>query len=78
MSALAFSIDAEACPQLLCRLIGHVAQHGSQLDAVSTARQGDAMRAEIRISGLAHERAEILAERLRAIVPVRSVTLAVI
>jgi hypothetical protein len=68
-----FLVTAERCPQVLCRLIGLVAQQDrltSRVDAIDTGR---ILRITIHVSGLGERGAAIIAEKMRQSVNVRTV-----
>jgi hypothetical protein len=68
-----FLVTAERCPQILCRLIGLVAQQDrltSRVDAIDTGR---ILRITIHVPGLGEQGAAIIAEKMRQSVSVRTV-----
>lgn len=70
-----FVVTAERCPQVLCRLIGLVAQQGrmlTHLDAVDTRR---ILRVSLSVEAIEPHQAAIVAEKMRQIVRVRTVRL---
>ena len=73
--AATFVISATPCPQLLCRLLGYIAQQERLVEAMDAAMRGDAMRVSIRIAAIDTHRAQLLAEKMRMLVQVRTVTL---
>lgn len=68
-------VVASACPQLFCRVVGLLAQQGGSFDLIHARRRGNRMRILIRPTGIAPERAPLLAAKLRAIPDVDDVIL---
>ncbi|MEI9850559.1 MAG: hypothetical protein WDN24_06510 [Sphingomonas sp.] len=73
MAAASFRITAQACPQLLCRVIGLFAQQGRVPERVSALRDGAMLSIELEIGDIDPHRAAIIAEKMRAIVTVAHV-----
>ncbi|SDA10628.1 hypothetical protein [Sphingomonas sp. NFR15] len=72
---IAFTVAASADAQLLCRVLGFVARLGWVPDKVDAIRQGDEMRISIRLGDIDVDRAELLAENIRAMIDVEAVQL---
>ena len=71
-----FTISAFDCPQLLCRVLGYVAQQGRYVDAIVGVREADRLRILISLSAIDGGRAELLAQKFRALIDVDEVQLA--
>jgi len=70
-----FVVTAERCPQILCRLLGLVAQQDrmvARVDALDTRR---ILRVELSVTDIDARSATILAEKMRQLVRVRTVRL---
>ncbi|MCW3838096.1 hypothetical protein ACFQ1E_18655 [Sphingomonas canadensis] len=70
MAAARFEIAGDACPQLLNRLLGLLAQQDRVPDSVIARREGDMLSIGIAIDGIDPHRAEIIAEKMRSMVSV--------
>lgn len=70
-----FFITAERCPQMLCRLIGLVAQQDRITSSVSATDTGRILRVTIRVPGMPEHGAAIIAQKMRQLVNVRTVRL---
>lgn len=73
--AAVFAITTEHCPQVLCRLIGLLAQQDRLVDWVRVDTGARTCRVSLAVSGVDRQRAEIIAEKMRGLVRVRSVRL---
>lgn len=73
--AATFSIVADHDPQLLCRLLGTIAQQDRLVRAMTLSSTTRRQRVRIGLADIDLHRAEILAERMRRFVHVRSVRL---
>lgn len=71
--AASFAITTERCPQVLCRLLGLVAQQDRLVDAVRVDSSARICRISLEIRGIDPVRAAIVAEKMRSIVRVRTV-----
>lgn len=72
--AVTFRVSAARCPQLLCRLMGLFAQQDRLVhhaNAIATPRR---LRVTITICGLDDCRAEVIAEKMRQLISVHSVS----
>lgn len=71
-----FRIDAAACPQLLLRMLGLLAQQGRIPDrAFFELREGN-LAISLTATGLPRHRAEVIADKMRSLVGAHSVELA--
>ena len=73
--AARFAITTERCPQVLCRLLGLIAQQDRLVDAVRVESSARTCRISLEIRGIDPHRAAIVAEKMRSLVRVRTVTL---
>jgi len=71
----AYSVRALADPQLMGRLLGLFAQQDLVPASVKSTRSGDRLSVHIRQPSLSERRAEVIAAKMRALVPVESVAL---
>lgn len=70
-----FSITTEPCPQILCRLLGIIAQQDRLVDWVEAESSARTCRVSLSIRGIDPQRARIIAEKMRSLVRVRTVRL---
>lgn len=70
-----FVVTARRCPQLLCRLVGLFAQQDRLVETLRVDALPRSVRASITIGGIDAQRAEIIANKMRSIVSVRTVRL---
>lgn len=70
-----FAITTERCPQVLCRVLGLIAQQDRVVDAVRVDSSARVCRISLEISGIDPHRAAIVAEKMRSLVRVRTVKL---
>ncbi|MEZ0242487.1 MAG: hypothetical protein ACAH11_03880 [Sphingomonas sp.] len=70
-----FKVTADLCPQAMLRILGLVAQNGLVPRRVVCERLEDRLYAEISVTGLTPDRAEILLAKIATIVTVRDVRL---
>lgn len=70
-----YQVDGHACPQLYLRLLGLFAQQDLIPADIEGQQRDDALILNIVQPGLDRRRAEIIAEKMRMITTVRSVTL---
>jgi len=73
--ASTFEIKGSACPQLLAKLVGLLAQQDRIPDQVCASRDGDGLTITIRVSDIDDHRAGIIAEKMRGFVTVAQVAL---
>lgn len=71
----AYAVRADICPQVVIRLIGYFAQQNLVPSSIRVRRWSDELAISIEQPGLDEHQAEIIAEKMRAIVSVMSVTL---
>jgi acetolactate synthase regulatory subunit len=71
-----FAISAYDCPQLLCRILGYVAQQGRCIDAIAGIREAEKLQLSISLKAIDGARAELLAHRFRMVIGVEQVQLA--
>ena len=74
-SSATFAIRTELCPQVLCRLLGLIAQQGRLVDRVEARRRARSLHVSLSIAGIDRQQAEIVAAKMRSLVPVRKVCL---
>ena len=74
-SSATFAITADLCPQILCRLLGLIAQQSRLIERAEAQRAANSLQLRICVAGLEEHQAEILAEKMRSLVPVRHVWL---
>ena len=70
-----FHIHALACPQLLCRILGYVAQRDQMVDSLRVDRKRDKVDIRFAIHDIDVHCAEILADKMRNIVTVNHIDL---
>jgi hypothetical protein len=70
-----FAIQTDICPQILCRLLGLLAQQGRLVERVDARRRPEGLDVRIEIAGIAEHHAEIVAAKMRSLVSVRAVRL---
>ena len=70
-----FAITTERCPQVLCRLLGLIAQQDRLVDAVRVDSSARICRISLEIRAIDPHRAAIVAEKMRGLVRVRTVKL---
>ena len=75
ISCATFLVSASACPQLLCKLLGYVAQQARLIDNLIARCRADRMVIVLCVSGLDAHRAQVLAEKFRSVVAVNHVKL---
>lgn len=63
-----FHIRCEAEADVLCRLLGLLAQLGLVPQRLNLERHDDKLRLALRLSGLSRHRADVLAQQLRGLV----------
>lgn len=73
--AAVFAITTERCPQVLCRVLGLVAQQDRLADAVRIESSARICRISLEIRDIDPHRAAIVAEKMRSLVRVRTVKL---
>ncbi|WP_343518298.1 hypothetical protein [Sphingomonas sp.] len=73
--AAVFAITTERCPQVLCRVLGLIAQQDRLVDAVRVESSARVCRIALEIRGIDRHRAAIVAEKMRSLVRVRTVKL---
>ncbi len=66
-----FRVTADLCPQAMLRILGLIAQNGLVPRRIVCERLEDRLYAEIAVTGLAPDRAEILLAKIATIVTVR-------
>lgn len=71
--AVRFAITTDPCPQVLCRLLGLIAQQDRLVDAVRMDSSARVCRISLEIRGIDADRAAIVAEKMRSLVRVRTV-----
>ena len=71
----AFAITAERCPQVLCRLLGLVAQQDRLVAWARVESSARTCRVSLGVRGIDPHRAGVLAEKMRSVVSVRTVRL---
>ncbi len=74
-TVVSFTVTGEASPHLIGRLTGLVAQRGLTPLAISMRRDGDHAHVELMQDNLPLESAIVIAEKMRSLVIVASVTL---
>ncbi len=70
-----YQVDGHACPQLYLRLLGLFAQQDLIPADIEGQQRDDVLTLNIVQPGIDRRRAEIIAEKMRMITTVRSVTL---
>jgi acetolactate synthase regulatory subunit len=75
VSDATFAITTEHCPQILCRLLGMIAQQGRLVERIEARRRPKYLHVHLSIAGMDAHSATIVAEKMRSLVPVRSVKL---
>lgn len=73
--AARFAITTERCPQILCRLLGLIAQQDRLVDAVRVDSSARTCRISLEVRDIDAQRAAIVAEKMRTLVRVRTVKL---
>lgn len=68
-----FAITAERCPQVLCRLLGLVAQQGRLVAWLHVKSSTRSYRVSLGVPEIDSHRAEILGHKMGALVSVRTV-----
>jgi len=68
-----YEIEASDAAQVLCRVLGLFAQQDRPLASVVAHSHGDKVQAMLRLLDLDMQRAQVLAEKLRAMAMVESV-----
>lgn len=74
-SGAVFVVTADRCPQILCRLLGLVAQQGRMIDRVDAFDTGRILRITVCVADLDTCGAAIIAEKMRQMLRVRTVRL---
>lgn len=74
-AAAVFSITAERCPQILCRLLGLIAQQDRLVDWIEAQSSARTCRVSLGVRDIDPQRAAIIAEKMRSLVRVRTVRL---
>lgn len=67
-----FAITTERCPQILCRLLGLVAQQDRLVERFEVESSARRYRVSLSIPDIDRHRAEIMLEKMRSIVSVRT------
>jgi hypothetical protein len=70
-----FHVTADLCPQAMLRILGLVAQNGLVPRRIVSERLEDRLYAEILVTGLTPDRAEVLLAKIATIVTVRDARL---
>ena len=70
-----FAVSAELCPQILCRLLGLIAQQSRLVERVEAHKEPNGLKVRLIVAGMDEHQAEIVAEKMRSLVSVRSVWL---
>src|SRR4051812_19766072 len=70
-----FAVTADLCPQILCRLLGLIAQQGRVVDRLEAQKGPMALRIRFSVSDIEQHHADILAAKMRSLVSVRAVWL---
>ncbi len=70
-----FAVTTERCSQVLCRLLGLVAQQDRLVDWVRVESTARTCRVSLGIQDIDPQRAEVMAEKMRGLVMVRTVSL---
>lgn len=70
-----FSVRAASCPQVLSRLVEYFALRDLVPETVRLRRRGDELTVSIEQGGLDEATAQVIAEKMRSLVMVMSVTL---
>ncbi|WP_263143877.1 hypothetical protein, partial [Pseudomonas sp. RIT-PI-AD] len=70
---LCFAIEAEAEPEILCRLLGLFALHRVLPLDLQVRRQADRLQVRLLQDDLSRHRAEVIAEKIRSLVNVHGV-----
>lgn len=74
-SCFVFEIRGDACPSLPGRILGLLAQLGLTPLELTLRRQAEELSIRLVQDAIAPDRAEVVAEKMRSIVTVRSVNL---
>ena len=74
-SCATFAIRTELCPQILCRLLGLIAQQGRMVEWVEARRGSNCLHVSLSVAGIDRQQAEIVAAKMRSLVPVQAVSL---
>lgn len=74
-SVAVFAVTTEHCPHVLCRLLGLIAQQDRLVDWVRVDSSARICRVSLGIRGIDPRRAEIVAEKMRSMIRVRTVRL---
>ena len=70
-----FVITTEPCSQVLCRLLGLIAQQGRMIEHVEARRRRECLEVTLSVDGIDPHQAEIVAAKMRSLVTVRTVSL---
>ena len=70
-----FAVTAELCPQILCRLLGLIAQQSRLVERVEAHQAPGCLKVRLIVTDMEAHQAEIVAEKMRSLVSVRSVWL---
>jgi hypothetical protein len=70
-----FAITTELCPQVLCRLLGLLAQQGRIVERVEARQRPKSLHVRLSVAGIEAHHAEIVAAKMRSVVRVRTVRL---
>jgi hypothetical protein len=70
-----FAVTADLCPQILCRLLGMIAQQGRMVERLEAQSGRGNLRIRFSVSDIEQHHAEILAAKMRSLVSVRAVWL---
>lgn len=73
--AARFAITTERCPQVLCRLLGLIAQQDRLVDTIRVESSARICRISLEVRSIDPNRAAIVAEKMRNLVQVRTVKL---
>lgn len=71
----AYTVRAISCPQIVSRLLGHFAQQNLVPASIRSRCWGDTLAIAIEQPDLSEHQAEVIAEKMRSIVTVTSVSL---
>jgi hypothetical protein len=70
-----FVVTADRCPQILCRVLGLVAQQGRMIERVDAVDTRRILRVTLSVADIEARHAAIIAEKMRQLVSVRTVRL---
>ena len=68
-----FVIASDDCPQVLCRLLGYIAQQSRIVERMRARRCGQLLWIAIVVTGIDLHRAKILKEKMNALITVVNV-----